>query len=856
MKIFSLVLLLCLFSTVVIAQRRPIVEPRPPTILTPSVSSAQQGEAQLPSLKRPGHYTVKDWHQLIDSLWGEGLTTAQKLSVFDSFWNNVDQAWGGFPNLVINWDSLRSVYRPQVEAGISRGRFAGILSRLTRELLEWHVGAMDRGIDSEMGLYPDLIDFPVGYPNYSSFRYKPGYPIININILFWRTNFGAGLTLLDDGRIMVYNAIPNHPLSLQPGDIILGYDGIPWNQVIKELFDAELPILSSDLVGNWLGSTVEAANHATMISAGMNWGLFDTIDVVKYSTKDTVHYPTSLLNSLAPPYLIATEQMPVNGVPFPDLDHNKLLSWGIVQGTNIGYIYGWDWAGNPWGETRTLFGQAVDDLMHQHHVQGLILDFRTNPGGWPELANDGFAHLFNFDPTPNYSRAIRVRGPDHFAFTLHPPLADQTFIPTPEIFDRPIAVLTGPLSGSSGDYNAFRLRFHPMVRFFGRPTCGAYTVFTDQSPYGTLIGPYFYRIDDASIYSNVDDEGYMIHKAFPVDEDVWLTQEGVVNGEDDVVKRALEWISTLTYAHEVACNRGFARPGMDTVSITARVANPLNHSTALSAIITDSAGVVYDSLQMSDDGTHGDRVAGDSVWSCQIRAPLSENIYGVAIRTEDLTQGTFRRLPNAVRFTTAGPLTLDTVVVTKSDDGYTIKPYLKNTGNSFTISDVSVSLSCVDPGEVYITPPTLGLPSAIPPGGVVSPSGVFYVYTTPTFPGYFHLKFEMSTSGFVCWIESTSLTVTGVTAEEALPVAYELAQNFPNPFNPTTTIMYELPKSSMVRLSVYDMLGREVSVLVNGRRDAGVHEVQVDARNLASGVYLYRLQAGGFVSTKRMLILK
>jgi hypothetical protein len=75
-------------------------------------------------------------------------------------------------------------------------------------------------------------------------------------------------------------------------------------------------------------------------------------------------------------------------------------------------------------------------------------------------------------------------------------------------------------------------------------------------------------------------------------------------------------------------------------------------------------------------------------------------------------------------------------------------------------------------------------------------------------------------------------------------------------FNPTTTIKYELPKSSEVRLGIFDMLGREVSVLVNEKRDAGVHEVKFDSSNLASGVYFYRLQAGDLTQTKRLTLLK
>jgi hypothetical protein len=89
-----------------------------------------------------------------------------------------------------------------------------------------------------------------------------------------------------------------------------------------------------------------------------------------------------------------------------------------------------------------------------------------------------------------------------------------------------------------------------------------------------------------------------------------------------------------------------------------------------------------------------------------------------------------------------------------------------------------------------------------------------------------------------------------------LPEKLILFQNYPNPFNPSTTIRYELPRSSEVRLSVFDILGREVSVLVNERRDAGVHEVKFDGSNFSSGVYFYRLQAGNFVQSKKLAIVK
>lgn len=89
-----------------------------------------------------------------------------------------------------------------------------------------------------------------------------------------------------------------------------------------------------------------------------------------------------------------------------------------------------------------------------------------------------------------------------------------------------------------------------------------------------------------------------------------------------------------------------------------------------------------------------------------------------------------------------------------------------------------------------------------------------------------------------------------------LPLTYELRQNYPNPFNPSTIINYQLPSEGMVKLVVYDLLGREVAVLVNEPGTAGYHQVIFDGGNLASGVYMYRLQAGNFTQSRKMILIK
>ena len=89
-----------------------------------------------------------------------------------------------------------------------------------------------------------------------------------------------------------------------------------------------------------------------------------------------------------------------------------------------------------------------------------------------------------------------------------------------------------------------------------------------------------------------------------------------------------------------------------------------------------------------------------------------------------------------------------------------------------------------------------------------------------------------------------------------LPEQFSLAQNFPNPFNPTTEIRFAIPVSGFVTLKVYDVLGRQVATLVNERKAPGVYEVTFDGNSLASGVYLYQVRSGNYISTKRMMLIK
>ncbi len=105
-------------------------------------------------------------------------------------------------------------------------------------------------------------------------------------------------------------------------------------------------------------------------------------------------------------------------------------------------------------------------------------------------------------------------------------------------------------------------------------------------------------------------------------------------------------------------------------------------------------------------------------------------------------------------------------------------------------------------------------------------------------------------------IFATGDEIDAVNEPSGIPKEFALSQNYPNPFNPTTTISFALPSRSFVSLKVFDLLGREVSTLVSGEMQGGSYARQWNAANIASGVYFYRLQAGTFAETKKLLLLK
>ena len=339
------------------------------------------------------------------------------------------------------------------------------------------------------------------------------------------------------------------------------------------------------------------------------------------------------------------------------------------------------------------------------------------------------------------------------------------------------------------------------------------------------------------------------------------------DGELDVLATGREsnlliWYENIRkriYPVNTHISKPYMIPSYDTLIITTKFSNFYQHNFTANAICTRLHSSDIDSLILYDDGLHGDSLSNDGIWGALIYPFADEDFFSIGISSLDLDNGQYFYKDDVVRYTTAGPVILDSITCMKgSADFYFIRPFVHNEGITDTITNAKIRLLCNDP---WVPPANavLNLPD-LPPGQSVGVSGWFAQhYIDSLFPGYFNLKFEMMSDEFTFWSDTIKFEACipdWINEKFQRTLVFSLEQNYPNPFNPTTTISWQSPVSGRQTLKVYDVLGREVATLVNKYKPAGKYEVEFDASNLSSGVYLFKIQIASYIAVKKMLLLK
>lgn len=448
------------------------------------------------------------WNHIIDSTWGAGIDDTAKLSMFNRIWASFDSIYPCYVHLPLyNWDSIVNDMRTKISNGISKGRFAGMLNRLRRYINDAHTNMYDWRV-----IYPTSI-----YPGLPLFRDESG-------------KFGACITMLEDSTAMVYDAIPGHPFGLQPGDIILGYNGLPWKDLVQIILQYQMP------ASVYIGSTDAATYHKYIKAAGENWYLFDTINIKKCNG-NIVSFPTSYMSPTNYSDL-CTEQLPLQGVSRLTYNQfynqNKSISHGVLAGTRIGYLYMLD-CSDPTGDEMY---NAVKNLVEDSLVTGLIIDIRTNYGGGFGAYLKTFKYLMHGDISwVGYGE--RVTYNNRYLMFNQPSSWYDITDNDPHSTNMPIALLCGPEAVSAGDIFQLMYTHHPFVRTFGKSTAGAYGS-TKQIPTGQ---PDYYAITQpVNFYEVINPTHYLSHTEYPVDQPVWFDRDSVCAGKDNIVSTAVQWI--------------------------------------------------------------------------------------------------------------------------------------------------------------------------------------------------------------------------------------------------------------------------------------------------------------------------
>ena len=337
---------------------------------------------------------------------------------------------------------------------------------------------------------------------------------------------------------------------------------------------------------------------------------------------------------------------------------------------------------------------------------------------------------------------------------------------------------------------------------------------------------------------------------FPDDSDIWWS---VFNA----------WSSVGVYPQvDVSIPSGYFIPGIDTVNVTADLGSSGEEISSLRLSIMSSDSVVMDTLEMSQQS--------DEQYNVSYHLPEHEDLFYFSLHLDVMDSLTIdhNRIGQLV---TAGPVEVydfsffgDPVVLPGETLAMSIE--LFNSGTSGIVPGISIELSDHDTSCLGSVSNNSLFYGNIEPQEILEQEAGFFMLSVDDDCEMGHepyIGLNIMVMSDICWTDTISFVVGEQlnVNKKSIPEQFSLKNPYPNPFNPVTTLSYNLPEDAMVNITIYDMMGRQVKTLVNGSQTAGYKSIQWNATNSAgqpvsAGIYLYQIQAGEFRQTKKMVLLK
>ena len=315
----------------------------------------------------------------------------------------------------------------------------------------------------------------------------------------------------------------------------------------------------------------------------------------------------------------------------------------------------------------------------------------------------------------------------------------------------------------------------------------------------------------------------------------------------------------------VATDKRFLRINQDSLIFTTNFANSQGLPFEKRLILENFDQVRLNTLPLFDDGLHGDSLAQDGIWGYVIPPLSTEDNFRLGVQVDNTTLADTFYFHDLAAFTTKGPIKINSYALVGSDsipnpgDVLQLRLFLRNHGQSATVKDIEIRMTEIDTCAEQFSNVIRRIDS-LQVGEVKAHISSFPVRLNGDCPAPMTaaLQVDIYSGSYRLWTDTVYIDMLTGLAEngQIVPREFALYQNYPNPFNPATSIAFDIAKTGWVSLKVFNALGQEVAVLVAEEMLAGTYQYEWDAAGLASGLYYYRLNAGDFVQSRKMLLIR